>query len=328
MSTRVTGEGGSRRLTLAVLLMALAAPACSEEGGGQADGKPPADAAADQQAAPDTAAPDLSVDLRPGTDTRLADQRAPDAAPVDLPAADLPAADLPAADLPAADLPAADLPAADLPAADLPVADLRVADRSLGEAPPATDGSTGPSLIFTTGGNTAIRGSTTGGTAYYETCPTGQVLVGFYGEIRSGTTYHGKIGARCGAASLKPASGGGYTVVVGSGMTFPLHGKYGGGGSWTRSCGTDQMIVGFRGRAGLLIDQLIFACAPLVVSGSAGAWKVSRGTVTYLPAIGGTGGTAFPQTDCPAGQVARVSRVRAGDSLDGIGLGCATPAIR
>ncbi|NIR40685.1 MAG: hypothetical protein GWN79_23565, partial [Actinobacteria bacterium] len=48
---------------------------------------------------------------------------------------------------------------------------------------------------------------------------------------------------------------------------------------------------------------------------------------TDLPAAGGTGGSPFPQTDCPAGQVAGESRIRAGDSIDAFGLGCIAPAL-
>src|SRR4051812_44017291 len=49
--------------------------------------------------------------------------------------------------------------------------------------------------------------------------------------------------------------------------------------------------------------------------------------ITDLPSSGGDGGQAFPTTDCPAGDVALLSNIRAGSYIDAFGIGCSTPSL-
>ncbi len=97
--------------------------------------------------------------------------------------------------------------------------------------------------------------------------------------------------------------------------------------AWDRICGSNQAIMGFIGRAGALIDQLTFRCAPIEITWDGAIFSASRGTFTDLPAQGTAGGTAFAQTDCGADQLATVANIRAGDSLDALGLGCQIPTL-
>ncbi|MGH2657353.1 MAG: hypothetical protein ACRDIZ_11760 [Actinomycetota bacterium] len=66
-------------------------------------------------------------------------------------------------------------------------------------------------------------------------------------------------------------------------------------------CRDGEVLAGFRGRAGDYIDQLQVACRP-----------VAGGSLRWLPAAGGTGGTAFSAVSCPAGMAVDVMRVWAG----------------
>jgi hypothetical protein len=173
------------------------------------------------------------------------------------------------------------------------------------------------------GTNTAQRGSTTGGTAYNDACPTGQVLTGFRGSLVSANGYHGQIGARCGIPAVVTA-GEGLAIEIHAGEVLPMRGLHN-AAPWTRDCPANQVLTGFGGRGGFLIDQLTFRCAPLAITTDGATYTVTIGATTDLEPAGGNGGNAFTRVDCAAGQIASVARLRAGDGLDAIGLGCSTP---
>ena len=166
------------------------------------------------------------------------------------------------------------------------------------------------------------RGSATGGTAYDDACPTGSALVGVSGDLRAGASYLGRIRGICAPISITGSGLGPYTVTTGAQTDPPLRGLLGGGASYVGVCPANSVVVGFDGRAGALVDQLELRCAPLVVSETASAFVVAPGTPTAIAPVGGTGGSPFPTTDCPAGEIATVARIRAGDSVDGFSLGC------
>jgi hypothetical protein len=171
--------------------------------------------------------------------------------------------------------------------------------------------------------NTAQYGNLSGGTPYNDTCPAGQAIIGFEGSLVTAGGWHGQIQALCGTLQLSPSAP--YTISVSSGATLPVQGA-GGELPWVSTCPPNQLVVGFGGRAGLYFDQLSLRCAPLLVNGP--PYTLSRGTITNLPSAGGTGGEPFPTTDCPGGQVAIGSRVRAGGYIDAFGLACSSPALR
>ena len=170
-------------------------------------------------------------------------------------------------------------------------------------------------------------GNLTGGTPFEDACPSGQALVGFAGAVSNSSTtaVHNQIGALCGKVE-RFGEAGSYAIHVSPGASLPTRG-INPGVSWERKCGTDQLISGFVGRAGQLVDQLVFSCVPILVDAQNGT-SISFGAVTVLPLVGGTtGGSPFAQTDCPAGQVATVARVRAGDGIDAFGLACGVPSV-
>lgn len=187
---------------------------------------------------------------------------------------------------------------------------------------PATDGAFAVPIRFASGGSTGQRGGT-GGTSYTDLCPNGQALIGFSGNLSWQDGYHGQLRGHCGEVGIVD-QGGGAMVRVGAGAVLPPHGTLA-AISWTRMCPADQVVTGFGGRAGLLVDQLTFRCAPLSAT-LTGTWTVTVGTAGELEPIGGGGGEAFARADCSAGQVAIGALVRAGDGIDSFALACGIPA--
>jgi Domain of unknown function (DUF4382) len=169
---------------------------------------------------------------------------------------------------------------------------------------------------------TTQYGNLSGGDAFDDACPAGQAVIGYHGFLAS-QGYHGRIQALCGTLAL---TAGGLGVTVAAGETLPLRGLIG-VTEWTRTCGTDEVVVGFVGRSGALIDQLTFECAPLDISFTGSAYVIAVGATTQTAAVGGTGGSAFALTECPAGSIATVSDLRAGDNLDAFGLGCSEVSL-
>jgi hypothetical protein len=193
-----------------------------------------------------------------------------------------------------------------------------------GDSPDANPNA--PALELVAGANTPQRGSTTGGSPFDDACPAGQVLIGFHGSLGSINGTHGQIAAHCGVLELA-AAGKGYEIRIGEGLVHPARGRHA-AQPRTSLCPANQVVVGFGGRGGLLIDQLTFRCAPLTIAADGPGYTVTVGTPADLTPIGGNGGNPFVQADCTAGQIATVARLRAGDSLDAIGLGCSTLTAR
>ena len=214
-----------------------------------------------------------------------------------------------------------DAPLPDAAAPDAAIPDAAIPDAGI-DAP---DGGTVTPVGFGATTPTAQFGNLTGGTLYEDACPAGQALTGFTGTLTDAGGFHRRIGALCGKVE-RVGTAGSYAIQVSAGAALPVRGVLTGSFDWTQSCPANQIISGFIGRSGLLVDQLVWSCVPILVDAQDGT-TLSLGAVTVLPAVGGTGGTAFGQTNCPAGQVATVARLRAGDGLDAFGLGCATPSI-
>lgn len=178
-------------------------------------------------------------------------------------------------------------------------------------------------VTLTAGTNTNQAGNANGGTAYNDPCGAGRALIGFAGSFMS---YHRRIRGVCGLLGLSPAMDG-FNVTLTDPVQLPERGPDG-NTPWMRTCPQDQVIVGFSGRSGGLVDSLTFTCAPLVVDeADDGTWTIALGATSNLLAVGGNGGNQFPQTDCPAGQVATVQRLRTGDGLDAFGLGCSAVGL-
>ena len=164
------------------------------------------------------------------------------------------------------------------------------------------------------GTDTTIQGNAAGGTLYADTCPSGQVMVGVSGTV--GASWD-QIQVVCGVPSLNDA----LAITLAAGATLPLRGT----NVTTPAismCPADQVVVGFDGRAGALMDQIALRCAPATFA--TGSYTVTPGTATAVAPVGGTGGVAFPTTDCGAGTIAIGANIRAGGSNDGFGLICGT----
>ena len=97
--------------------------------------------------------------------------------------------------------------------------------------------------------------------------------------------------------------------------------------SVTRTCPADQVVVGFDGRVGMYIDQLIFRCATLTISEDRGAYALSIGQPVSIDPIGGMGGMIGPQINCATGTLGIGTVVRAGFAIDAFGLACAKPSV-
>ncbi|UJR84862.1 hypothetical protein [Sandaracinus amylolyticus] len=185
-----------------------------------------------------------------------------------------------------------------------------------------------PILAFPPGVESPMRGNTTGGTRYDDACPEGQVLIGFDGLLSSANGYFQRLAAVCGTPALTPDGSGGYTVSIGAGATLPLRGGHVGPVMTSTRCAPGEIVTAFAGRRGALVDSITISCASLTVTGSGASLAIAIGTPAARPSIGGSGGTAFAESACPAGSIARGAVIRAGDSLDAIALMCSVPELQ
>jgi hypothetical protein len=250
-----------------------------------------------------------ATDARPAVDARMVDAKPmPDAKPMMPDAKPIPDAKPMMPD-----------------AKSIPDAKLMADAMSVVDADPCAGGGCKPTGIALTGLTfTAQRGNTGGGGAYDDACPAGQVLIGAAGYLSSSTGFHERIQAVCGVLFLAGTDP--YVAAISAGNTLALRGLNG-SSYWSRTCSQNEAVVGFDGRSGALIDQLTLRCAPLIVGKAGNTYTLSVGAASSLAAAGGSGGSAFPRTDCPSGQVATMARIRAGDSIDAFGLGCSTPSL-
>jgi hypothetical protein len=172
---------------------------------------------------------------------------------------------------------------------------------------------------------TAFAGNPAGGAPVHDACPPGQTVIGFSGAVTVATgtvpSVNRQIATHCGVIQIS-----GTDVTVTPGAMLPTRGMMA-PHPWTRTCPAGQVIVGFAGRAGLLVDQVVFSCAPLIAASGAPGAALTPGQATALAPIGGGGGAAFSQITCPTGQIASGSLVRTGDNLDAVSLICSQATI-
>ncbi len=174
------------------------------------------------------------------------------------------------------------------------------------------------------GALTTQYGDIKAGLPFLDTCPMGQVLIGFTGVLKTGV--HATLGGLCGTPTLA-VNADAFVVKIAAGAALPTHGGAG-DTPWNRNCPADQVVTSFSGRAGVGLNQLTLRCAPLVVTEAPdGSFSLDLGPTTPLPAVGGVGGVAFAQTNCPAGQVANAQNLRASTTITAFGLGCATVSL-
>ncbi len=159
---------------------------------------------------------------------------------------------------------------------------------------------------------TTISGST-GGNPYDDECPPGQVLIGVAGQV-SADGWLSALGGICGTVNVSAITQ--VTTLV-PGEVLPEHGTAG-ASAFTAVCPVDRALVGFSGRSGWVVDQLVIHCAQLTITGDI----VSVGAPAPGIATGGSAGTEFPLHACLGNTLATTIHVQAGAALDGVLLGC------
>lgn len=159
-----------------------------------------------------------------------------------------------------------------------------------------------------------IAGNVEGGEEFADDCSP-NVMVGVDVQV-SGFLQRAAIVC----AEVQMAGG---VVTTGSVERRPERGRREGTAASAR-CPDGHVVVGFEGRAGLAIDQLVLHCAPLTAVGS----LAELGAPVATPPVGGEGGEAFAPALCPEGEVGAGATLRAGDSLDAFGLRCAPMMVR
>jgi hypothetical protein len=236
-----------------------------------------------------------------------------------------------ASDGSAADAAASDAAAAEADAASV---DADEADAIVDAVPPDAAPAEDLSIVLTGSTATVIAGHIySGSQSAVDECPEGYVLTGLRGRLR--VAYNGPIQGVCRALVL--TQGPLAVTTTGALVELPPHGDaFDDDIVWSRDCPEGQMIAGVEGRAGAIIDRLVFRCVPLAVTADA-PYVTTTGQVTLLDPVGGIGGSAFTPAICGAGQVARgLATYFNGDPgfglgmiyLDGAGLVCATPGVQ
>ncbi len=166
-------------------------------------------------------------------------------------------------------------------------------------------------------------GDTLGGMGFDDDCAANEVLVG----IRGGTDalWMSQIQGVCSRLELLDA--GGLLVAVSEMSLLPLRGTdINNVSAYEASCPAGSAVVGFSGSAGSQIGGLELSCAPIVLVDNGVDLTVSVDTAAaaLLPAVGGSGGTAFAHTECAPGEVATAANIRADDDVLAFGISCST----
>jgi hypothetical protein len=152
-------------------------------------------------------------------------------------------------------------------------------------------------------------------------CAPGAVVIGVNAgsDDGGGLDVVAQLQTKCGAPSVgtdgKITIAPSATLPLRGGISSPLH---------ALDCPANDVLMGFDGHAGALLDQLSVRCAPLLLAGKA----VTIGTPTDIGPEGGAGGTPFPRTDCPAGMVAVGTNTALRNWVSGFGLICAPVGVK
>jgi hypothetical protein len=166
-----------------------------------------------------------------------------------------------------------------------------------------------------------------GGDHYTDLCQTNEVLMGFAGtmdaNMDSQFPWLKSLTPRCGTLTLMGT--GPFTIGVTQAEQLMERGGRSDFVFPTAACPSNQVIVGFSGRAGGYIDNVGFSCAPLLVTGDATngyTITIDTANATTIGPLGGTGGNDFGLVPCPDGQVSNGVNVYSGSWFDGFSLTC------
>jgi hypothetical protein len=193
-------------------------------------------------------------------------------------------------------------------------------------------------IAYDAGSVTAMHGGNTStGVTYYayqDSCTSNEVLVGYAGTLRSDIYELGpktpvvQLASLIGLCGVVTVAGSGVVTIQPS-MALTPRGTDGTTQTFTQVCPSDQVVVGFAGHSGDVIDEIGFVCASLqrLTCGALNLWATNA-----LTPVGGTGGTAYSES-CPSGQVAVGHSLYTATNPDHsgeywvsrFGLQCATP---
>ena len=270
------------------------------------------------------ATPDVGSDAAdvPAVDAGAADAAGADGATMDATSRDAGATDATALDGGAADA-SNDAAAADRGSVDVGIVDAGGTDAAALDAArdggPADAGVDASTAAFGAAVEVLASAGGTGGSPYDDDCPAGSAMVGFDGVV-SGYLTH--VAVACAALRVE-----GLRVRTGTVTLLPVRGLNPGTDVSLR-CPADQLVVGFEGRSGSLVDQLSLACAPYAVGVVGSALVAQRGAVTLTTSAGGTGGNPFARVACSGDAAARGAAIHAGDGIDAFALRCSSLAVR
>ena len=172
------------------------------------------------------------------------------------------------------------------------------------------------------------RAPTTSGSAFSQTCAANEVVIGYTGTLDgpdAAVPVLRTFRAVCGRLSV--TSGQPFAVTTASAELLPVVGTNAGPVAQVQMCAKDEMVVGFGGRSGADIDQIVILCAPLNVSVADGRFALSIGNTNARAGLGGQGGATFAVIPCPDGMVAVGNEGRAAYTINAFGLLCAAPVL-
>lgn len=154
-----------------------------------------------------------------------------------------------------------------------------------------------------------------------DACPPGELLVALRG-VTSAEGWLVRLQGFCGQPQLVLREDGGYLVEIADGSELSVYGN-GAGSDGIARCPENQVAVGFGGRYGSRVDQLLLRCAPIYVFDGELGWEQSLGDPGDTTPIGGEGGGPIPETPCGEGFVATGVRLRVDQTVVAFGLECA-----
>jgi hypothetical protein len=164
-----------------------------------------------------------------------------------------------------------------------------------------------------------------GGTAFQDTCPAGEALIGLTVKINN---WIRQIQGRCGKITVVENTSAipyTYSIAVLASTTMPSHGS----DTVTTeaiTCPPNAVVVGASGREGIYVDAITLSCAPLSLSGSGSSFGLTIGAATPVGPVGGTNGGSVGLSSCAAGVVARLGG-KAGSSVDSVAFSCGPLSI-
>lgn len=190
-----------------------------------------------------------------------------------------------------------------------------------------------PSGLTVTG--TSPAPSVGGGTSTFtDTCPAGQVLVGFSGYYtqslnRSDFFYMTAAQGLCATATpVWDERKAAYVLDLKRQDPLPLRGRTT-FGKYERACPAGMVVTGLSGtRYDVAITALQVSCAELQVARAGDAWEVRLGEpVKLTSAVPRSFGDSGFQGPCPAGQIAVGQHGSAPTLIATLGVVCATPSV-